>query len=270
MARHCPFRRRLGRLFYRIAKKLGGLPEQSALHRFETPQHQRKSDRSNWESIYIQPGPPVLAVTSETARILATLSAPHDVLLEAGSGYATVSAEMAILGRQPYLLDFSEVILRNAVTMFAASSLPPPVTLVANLLEAIPLANKSVDIAWNGGVLEHWGDSQVVGVLREMARISRKRVVTLVPYAGCVLYRLGKEYAEQSGTWPYGVEKPRQSMCDAFSAAGLLEVRERVVCHEGASSFLRYFGCPELTSLVLGGPVFPTQTRYATTRGISS
>jgi hypothetical protein len=71
-----------------------------------------------------------------------------------------------------------------------------------------------------------------VPIIGEMARISRKCVISLVPYAGCVFYRLGKYLAEQSGQWPYGREIPRRTLRPVFQGAGLSNVREYTVWNE--------------------------------------
>jgi hypothetical protein len=84
-----------------------------------------------------------------------------------------------------------------------------------------------VDWVWSSGVLEHWTDYELVPIIQEMARIARKGVISLVPYAGCVFYRWGKAIAEENGTWPYGREIPRTSLKHVFTQAGLTVVEER-------------------------------------------
>jgi len=97
-----------------------------------------------------------------------------------------------------------------------------------------------VDVTWSSGVLEHWTDDELVPIVRELARISRRRVVSLVPHAGCVAYRWGKAVAEAEGTWPYGRELPRSSLRGVFEAAGLHRVEERTLWSEAGLEFLHF------------------------------
>ena len=87
-------------------------------------------------------------------------------------------------------------------------------------------------------MLEHWTDEELVPIVCQMARISRKCVISLVPYAGCIFYRLGKHLAEESGRWPYGREIPRRTLLPVFQQAGLTDVREYTVWNEWGPKLL--------------------------------
>jgi glycosyltransferase involved in cell wall biosynthesis/SAM-dependent methyltransferase len=192
----------------------------------------KPNDAAGWERIYLTPVEPVKGLSSPVARAVAELTCPGDVLLEAGCGSGTLSAELATAGRQIALCDFSRAILDRAAELFRVSDLPPPHLTLCDLTKPLPWRDRALDVVWSSGVLEHWTDEELMPIIGEMARISRKCVISLVPYAGCVFYRLGKHLAEQSGQWRYGREIPRRTLRPVFQGAGLSNVREYTVWNE--------------------------------------
>jgi hypothetical protein len=202
------------------------------------PHLTRPNDSAAWEQIYLTPVTPVEELSSPLARAVAELTCPGDVLLEAGCGSASVSAELATAGRRIELCDFSKAILDRAAELFRVSNLPPPRLSVCDLTKPLPWPDRALDVVWSSGVLEHWTDEELVPIIGEMARISRKSVISLVPCAGCVFYRLGKYLAEQSGQWPYGREIPRRTLRPVFRQAGLCNIREYTVWNEWGSPLL--------------------------------
>jgi SAM-dependent methyltransferase len=185
-----------------------------------------------WESVCLTPVLPVRGLSSPVAQALADLTSRGDVLLEAGCGSGTLSAELAAAGRIIELCDFSQAILDRAAELFRVSGLPLPGLTLCDLTQPLPWPDRALDVVWSSGVLEHWTDEELLPIVSEMARISRKSVISLVPYAGCVFYRMGKHLAEASGRWPYGREIPRRSLKPIFERAGLSGVRECTVWNE--------------------------------------
>lgn len=197
------------------------------------------NDADEWERVCLTPVEPVTRLSSAVARSIADLTRPGDLLLEAGCGWAGVSAELATAGRRIALADFSRPILDRARALFEASRLPAPETTCCDLTEPLPWTARTFDVVWSSGVLEHWTDEELVPIVLEMARVSRRSVISLVPFAGCVLYRLGKHLAEEAGRWPYGRELPRQTLQPVFERAGLTNIREYTVWSEWAPRMLR-------------------------------
>jgi glycosyltransferase involved in cell wall biosynthesis/SAM-dependent methyltransferase len=185
-----------------------------------------------WERVCLTPISPVKGLSSPVAQALAGLTVPGDVLLEAGCGSGTLSAELATAGRVIELCDFSQAILDRAAELFRVSGLPAPGLTHCDLTRPLPWPDRALDVVWSSGVLEHWTDAELLPIVSEMARVSRKSVISLVPYAGCVFYRMGKHFAEASGRWPYGREIPRRSLMRVFERAGLSGVREWTVWNE--------------------------------------
>ncbi|MEO0248821.1 MAG: class I SAM-dependent methyltransferase [candidate division WOR-3 bacterium] len=90
----------------------------------------------------------------------------------------------------------------------------------------ISLKNSSVDWVWSCGLLEHFSDEEIVDILKESVRVCKKGVMSLVPNANSIFYRIGKFKMEQEGTWPYGWEVPKFSMKKYFEIVGLNKIRE--------------------------------------------
>lgn len=206
----------------------------------QSGQTDRPNDADEWARLYPEALTPVRAVQSTIARALVDLTHPSEVLLETGCGAAAISAELATTGRGIELADFSEEILVRAKKLFEVSGLCAPRTTLCDLTRPLPWPDRSVDATWSSGVLEHWTDTELVPIIREQARISRRRVISLVPHAGCVAYRWGKAVAEAEGTWPFGRELPRSSLRGVFEQAGLKRVEERTLWSEAGLNFLNY------------------------------
>lgn len=205
----------------------------------------RPNDANEWNDVYfVESVVPVTQLTSPVARVLEQLTMADEVLLETGCGSASISAELACAGRHVSLVDFSQPILDRALQLFQVSRLPPPEVTLADITKPLPLADRVADVVWNSGVLEHWTDAELLPIVKEMRRMSRRAVIALVPYAGCVFYRWGKAVMEAEGTWPYGREMPRTSLKLLFEQAGLKDVSEFTIWPEGGVGFLRQISEP--------------------------
>ena len=94
------------------------------------------------------------------------------------------------------------------------------------------------DCVWSSGLLEHFTPKERVNMLREQVRITKNRVISMVPNSACIAYRAGKDYQEEAGTWAYGLETPIQSLYKEFVDAGLYVNSEFTVGAKHALSFL--------------------------------
>lgn len=204
----------------------------------ETQNLAKPNDAAAWEEICYAPLEPVTQLSSPVARAVADLTEASDVLLEAGCGSGKHSAELATAGRVIELCDFSQRVLDRAAELFELSRVPAPRRTLCDLTKRLPWGDGAVDAAWSSGVLEHWTDDELLPIVREMARISRKCVISLVPSARCLFYRLGKQLAEAKGRWPYGRELPRSSLQSVFERAGLHRVREYSIWPEWGPKML--------------------------------
>ncbi len=95
------------------------------------------------------------------------------------------------------------------------------------------------DWVFSSGVLEHFSDEQIINILKDSKRLARKGVMSLVPNANAVFYRIGKFKMEHEGKWAYGREVPKLSMRPLFEAAGLTNIQEYSV---GTYHSLQFWG----------------------------
>ncbi len=201
-----------------------------------------------WDRLYSAEVPAVQGLSSVVARALQACTQEGDLLLEAGCGSGSLSAELAHAGRRVELADFSSNILSRACQLFVRSGLVEPEVHQFDMTRPWPLSDQQVDTVWSSGVLEHWTDEELLPIVREMARVSRKSVVALVPYAGSALYRFGKWHAETRNVWPYGRELPRATLRPLFEQAGLTQIHEQVLWAPQSAWFLHYID-PDLSRL---------------------
>jgi SAM-dependent methyltransferase len=211
----------------------------SLLRRSARWQIQRPNSPAEWSALYPDTAETIREVRSPIARVVAELTSPGDVLLEAGCGHARLSAELALSGRVIELCDFSPEILERAGALFRRSGLAAPRLTLADITRPLPWPDRSVDWVWSSGVLEHWTDEELAPILQDMARICRKGVISLVPNARAVFYRLAKHLMEDAGLWPYGRELPRATLKPVFEAAGLESIREFTIAPEEGLPLLR-------------------------------
>lgn len=162
---------------------------------------------------------------------------PGEMCLELGSGTGALSAALAMQGRKVVLLDFSAESLDFSKRLFERLSLEGTF-IHADILEKFPLDDNFCDCVWSSGVLEHFSDAELARIMRESARVASRKVISLVPNAASVPYRLGKWLQEQMGIWKYGYESPKFSLRDAFIQAGLVDIREFSIAPGQAVKFL--------------------------------
>jgi SAM-dependent methyltransferase len=157
--------------------------------------------------------------------------------LELGCGTGVFSGILAKNGRKTTLLDYSEKSVEFCRTVFAAANLDGHF-VQADVFKPFPFEDNSFDCVWSSGLLEHYTDEEILFVLKESARVSRKQVISLVPNARSMFYRLGKWYQETHGLWPFGREDPKRSMKRLFSGAGMTVQSEFTIDVRGAIYFL--------------------------------
>jgi SAM-dependent methyltransferase len=155
-------------------------------------------------------------------------TAPGDVVVELGSGTAELSAILAAYQRRVILIDFSSDNIEFARELFDRLGLPGEF-ICADITRGLPQADGSVDAVFSSGLLEHFDDETIGCIMNESARISKKSVMSLVPNAACLPYRVGSYKEKLAGRWKYGFEDAKLTMAEYFNAAGLRDIQERSV-----------------------------------------
>lgn len=86
-------------------------------------------------------------------------------------------------------------------------------------------------------MLEHFETDEQIRLLRNWARYG-KYMISMIPNASSIPYRVGKQLMENEGTWEYGLEIPKHSFKEEFSRAGITVEREYTIGSEWAQRFL--------------------------------
>jgi ubiquinone/menaquinone biosynthesis C-methylase UbiE len=162
-------------------------------------------------------------------------------MLELGSGTGELSAILGVYGRIPLLLDFSEESISFSKALFKELGIEGHF-YCEDILEGIALKTSSVDWVWSSGLLEHFSDQQITDILKDSVRVCKKGIMSLVPNANSIFYRIGKFKMEQEGTWAYGKEMPKFTMINYFKLAGLKKIKEYSV---GPYHSIRFWGQAE-------------------------
>jgi SAM-dependent methyltransferase len=158
-------------------------------------------------------------------------------VLDLGAGRGEHSATLALKGRETTLVDWS------AGNMEFSSGLFEKIGANARFCQAditkpLPFADDSFDVVFSCGVFEYFTHAQIRSILREAFRISKGKVIVMVPNAWSVPYRLGKWYMERKGTWYWGGEVPYASLKADFRAAGSGPVEEFTLAARHSLNFL--------------------------------
>lgn len=160
-------------------------------------------------------------------------------ILDAGSGSGRISARLAEAGAQLTLIDSAPAALDMARKILAASGLSAEVR--QGDIRTLPFPDRTFDVIWNAGVLEHYSEEGQVAILRQFRRVLRPggRILTFNPYARCLFYRLGMWQMQRSGQWDIA-EEPVHTLRLAGEAAGLCLVAERPLAFETGLYFLEF------------------------------
>ncbi len=156
--------------------------------------------------------------------------------LEIGSGTGQTSLCLAQKGCNVTLLDYSSECLE--LSKAAAKELNLDInTVCADATKELPFEENYFDIIFHAGLLEHFTKEERINMLT-LWRKYCKRMISLVPNASCLAYRVGKNIMEQTGNWPYGVENPLYTQIDEFEAAGYKVEKEYTIGIKHALNFL--------------------------------
>jgi SAM-dependent methyltransferase len=185
-------------------------------------------------------------------QVLLQNSKASGAVLDLGSGAGENAAVLALHRRNLTLLDWSEQNLEYDRQLFHVLGLNGRF-VQHDMTEPLPFADDSFDLVFSCGVFEYFTDDQIRGIIREAFRISRQRVIILVPNARSIAYRLGKWYLERRGRWHWGRERPFHTLRPHFQAAGNVQVTEFCVGTKHSLDFLVMRGGPVLKRLLIRG-----------------
>lgn len=101
--------------------------------------------------------------------------------------------------------------------------------IVYGSIQDIHFPNRSFDLVWNEGALEHFHEADYRRAFREMVRVARRYVLTDVPNANCRPYILVKEWVDAHGKWSWGYEQPRGSLRQDLEDCGVQLLSEKSI-----------------------------------------
>lgn len=140
--------------------------------------------------------------------------------LELGSGTGEIAGFLSIKGFDVTLVDFSEGALGFSRQVFRRL-LREASFVNADVTKPLPFDDESFDVVYSSGLLEHFDMEQQAEIIREAYRVAKAVVITLVPNAASLPYRLGKHMQEQLGIWKWGKEDPMFSLEGVYALAGI-------------------------------------------------
>lgn len=178
----------------------------------ETARYQRDNIAELWDSVSLSYDADQYWRLPENWANLEVLLAhigPPDGkrILEMGCGSGYTSMALAQRGARCTLLDLSAEALHVAADSFARAGLPAPELIREDAL-ATTLQSETFDVAWNGGVIEHFFDSGKIQLITQMIRLVKPggKVIILVPNRLCWYFQIVQTWKKLRGTWRYGFE----------------------------------------------------------------
>jgi ubiquinone/menaquinone biosynthesis C-methylase UbiE len=158
-------------------------------------------------------------------------------VLDLGCGAGQHSALLACNGRKMTLLDISQENLDFSWRVFEILGLNARF-LLADMTRPLPLENNSFDSVFSIGVFEYFSDKEIKGILKEAFRVSRKRVIIMVPNAFSIAYRLGYWYSKKTKQWVWGGERPFYTLKAYFKSIENTRFFEFTVAPKHSLNFL--------------------------------
>jgi malonyl-CoA O-methyltransferase len=171
------------------------------------------------------------------SQVLHQATAHGEKVLEIGSGTGAISLQLAQAGRNVTLLDIDASSLEFSQRCAAQLGLSVR-TVQGDAAGPLPFTDGEFDCVWHSGLLEHFTSAERRAMLREWVRVASRRIVSLVPNAASLAYRVGKALQEENGEWPYGLEMPLFTLREDFESVGLKVDTEYSVGAEHALCFL--------------------------------
>ena len=164
------------------------------------------------------------------------LTKQDEYVLEIGAGSGETSAALAIAGKSVVAMDYSEdsVSLIKKVSQVLGIELK---VVQEDASKKLAYNTDEFDVVFQAGLLEHFQQTERIELLKEWGRVGKK-IISIIPNAGCISYRVGMDRMIANGTWQYGLELPQYSLREEFQMAGLLVDEEYSIGFEHGLTFL--------------------------------
>lgn len=156
--------------------------------------------------------------------------------LEIASGTGQSSVCLALKGVNSTALDFEQECL-NLTNLVSAKLNVNVNTICADAFQKPDFKEKEFDYIFHSGFLEHFTKEERINFLKSWKPYC-KVIVSMVPNASSLAYRVGKSILEKEGRWEYGVENPLYTQKDEFIEAGYKVIKEYTIGAEHSLNFL--------------------------------
>lgn len=173
--------------------------------------------------------------SAQTSEMLLQTS-PQESILEIGCGSGATSLALACGGRICTALDNAEEVV-HLVSSAAQTLQCHCKVMLADAEQELPFDDNAFDVSFQAGLLEHYHREERIRLLSLWGRVS-KRMISLIPNAASLAYRVGKARMEKKGIWPYGLEIPQYSLSQEFAAVGFDVIREYTIGERHSLEFL--------------------------------
>jgi len=160
---------------------------------------------------------------------------PGDSLIEMGCGSGHLSLCLAKKGYKVTLLDFSDVALDKARKTFEKYGAQGEFILgdLFDLDDSV----STYDFAWNSGVMEHFGDDEIIHLMENIGEHARKGVLYLVPNTSSISYLLMRARLMADNQWIYGEEYLRKDYDKILNNLGYKIVNTSYVSTASISAY---------------------------------
>lgn len=157
--------------------------------------------------------------------------------LEIGCGTGISSLWLAKNGRSVTALDYTESSIELVKAAVERLNLNDVDVIHYDATKELPFEEKQFDYIFQAGLLEHFETEEQVRLLRNWAKYG-KYMISMIPNAASIPYRVGKAILEENGEWEYGLEIPKHSFKEEFTRAGITVEKEYTIGTEWAQRFL--------------------------------
>lgn len=180
--------------------------------------------------------PRLLSAYYPLVRLVRKLEAPLESSVELGAGSGLYSLILKKLGlvKEVYLLDYSTEAMERAFQLF--NEFNEECTLVLSKLESAPFRRKSFDLAFSGGVIEHYPTSEEqAACLEAHLSIAKYTYIQAPSHAPCYWTQRALITVLKRG-WPFGFERPVRTK----ELLKLVEDKDANVIAEDYQYFLQF------------------------------
>ena len=144
---------------------------------------------------------------------------------------------LAKYGRKVTALDYTKSSVELVKAAAKRLNLTDVDVVHCDATKDLPFKEKQFDYIFQAGLLEHFETDEQIRLLKKWSKYS-KYMISMIPNAASIPYRVGKAILEKNGEWEYGLEIPKHSFKEEYARAGITVEKEYTIGTEWAQRFL--------------------------------